>query len=68
MMLEGVELVITYTSQAGTREHKVKASIDSTGTWQQWGVPKEVLTGNVDLLDDITAAVCQHLEGDDYEN
>jgi len=63
MQLDSVELEFHYNKPSG-EEVVIKATIDETGNWKQWGVHKtsrSELADNVSLIEEITEVVGQYL-------
>ena len=60
MQLQGVEMEFTYTHPSG-KETVIKASINDEGWWEQWGAPREELSENVSLIEQITEQVSEYL-------
>lgn len=57
--LKRIDMTITRILDDGT-DVEIKADIDAeSGDWSQWGQPTEVLGGNVDLIEALTAAAME---------
>lgn len=55
--LRSIELRFNYTLPESEQEIIIDANINNKGIWQQWGVPKQELGMNVELMESITEAI-----------